>query len=122
MFSKSDVEKLEKDYRQAKEALPDIDHSGGYPKYPEVISKFMNAFCAPPWLKIDYDPREVKKIMSNIDNASPDNLCNVLTNANRIERFGDGQWALLLEGDFFPLVISRAYVLTNTNCSFKKGR
>lgn len=114
MFSKSDVEKLEKDYRQAKEALPDIDNSGGYPKYPEVISKFMKVLCAPPWLKIDYDPREVKKIMSNIDNASPDNLCNVLTNANRIERFGDGQWAILLEGDFFPLVISRAYALTKT--------
>jgi hypothetical protein len=52
--------------------------------------------------------------MSNIDNASHDNLCNVLTNANRIERFGDGQWAVLLKEDFFPLVISRAYVLTKT--------
>lgn len=114
MFSKSDVEKLEKDYRQAKEALPDIEYLGGYPKYPEVISKFMNALCAPPWFKIDYDPREVENIMSNIDNASHDNLCNVLTNANRIERFGDGQWAVLLKEDFFPLVITRAYVLTKT--------
>nr|MDC2855309.1 hypothetical protein [Ningiella sp. W23] len=52
--------------------------------------------------------------MSNIDIASHDNLRNVLTNANRIERFGDGQWAVLLEEDFFPLVISRAYVLTKT--------
>ena len=114
MFSKSDVEKLEKDYRRAKEALPVIQYLGGYPKYPEVIYKFMNALCAPPWFKIDYDPREVKKIMSNIDIASHDNLRNVLTNANRIERFGDGQWAVLLEEDFFPLVISRAYVLTKT--------
>lgn len=113
-FQKSDVEKLEKEYMQAKEALPDIEYLGGYPKYPAVISKFMNALCAPPWFKIDYDPREVEKIISNIDNASPDNLCNVLTNANRIERFGDGQWAVLLKEDFFPLVISRAYVLTKT--------
>ena len=114
MFSKNDVEKLEEDYRLAKESLPDIDRSSGYPNYPEAISKFMKSLCGPPWLKIGYDPREVKKIMTNIDNASPDNLCNVLTNANRIERFGDGQWAVLLEGDFFPLVISRAYVLTKT--------
>jgi len=112
MFLKSDAEKLEENFRLAKQALPDIDSSSGYPNYPEVISEFMNSLCSPPWLKIDYDPKEVKNIISNIDNASPDNLRNVLTDANRIERFGCGQWAVILGGDFFPLVIARAYELT----------
>ena len=60
MFLKSDVEKLEENFRLAKQALPDIDSSSGYPNYPEVISEFMNSLCSPPWLKIDYDPKEVK--------------------------------------------------------------
>lgn len=114
MFLKNDVEKLEEGYMLAKQALADIDRSSGYPNYPDAISKFMRALCGPPWGKIDYDPRQIKNIMSNITTASADDLCNVLTYVNRIERFGDGQWAVILEGDIFPLVISRAYELTKT--------
>ena len=114
MFFKNDVEKLEDGYMLAKQALPDIDRSSGYPNYPAVISKFMRALCCPPWGEIDYDPRQIKNIMSNITTASADDLCNVLMDVNRVERFGDGQWAVILEGDLFPLVISRAYELTKT--------
>ena len=114
MFLINEVKQLEQGYKKAKSELSNITHINGYPNYPKAISEFMGSLYSPPWGISSYEPSKTKAIIESIEFASENDIRNVLMHASRSERFGDGIWCSILEGEFFPKVIARAYELAKT--------
>lgn len=105
------VTTLEQDYQKAKNALDKITDINTYPVYPKAISGFMEKVCQPPWFDrsstCSCTVKDIERITANIETASIPELCCVLVGFSRFERFSDGYWIGVLEGDRLGPVIAR---------------
>lgn len=107
----NDMIELESKYELACNALNSIEYINGYPNYPKEIREFMGMLVQPPWGDSSYDPSKISNIMDSIENASFNDICWVLTAANRSERFCDGSWVAILKERKLSPVFKRIKVL-----------
>ena len=107
-----DVLELEHAYGRAKTALDQIEIKNGYPAYPKVISELMKSLSEGKWGNKAYDPRKTKEQIENIESADLHVCTSILTSCSRGERFSDGHWKRVIQGDTLDRVIARLKEIT----------
>ena len=108
------VESLLSAYKAAVAEVSNIDKSGVYPIYPEAICEFMRILQVEPWVATDYQPSRIRELMKSVETATVTDVRWMLTAAARSERFGDGNWAGLLESKALEPVMQRLKFLCNS--------
>ena len=107
-----DVLDLEQAYTQAKSFVDQIGFVNGYPDYPKAISKFMLSLSQGKWKNANYQPAEIITLIESLDVADMLDCRSILTACSRGERFSDGHWKNVLNGNLIDRVIGRAKTLT----------
>jgi len=107
----SDVLELEYAYAKAKAVLDQIEYKDGYPSYPREVASLMHSLAQGKWENKAYDPRKTQEQIENIDTADLHVCTSILTSCSRRERFVDGHWKQVLQGDTLDKVIARLKVL-----------
>lgn len=113
MIDNEHLETLTENYRLALAAYETHGvktRAGGY-DYPEQMVTFMRSLQEEPWVKFDYRPEDIEALLSDVADASLDELRTVLTGVSRAERFSDGYWNSLFEHQKLDPVLKRLYEL-----------
>ena len=92
--------------------MDQIEIKNGYPAYPNAVSAFMKSLTSEKWGNRAYDPRKTKEQIEHITAADMHVCTSILTACSRGERFSDGHWKRMLEGDTIDKVIARLKELT----------
>lgn len=106
-ISVQDLDELELQYVLAKKNVGNSKVVNGYPIYGGQVTEFMRSLSGFKWGNSTYNPSEVRSLIGQVESASLMECKSIFTDCSRGERFANGHWVRVLEGDIIDRVIDR---------------
>ena len=114
MFTDADIRELRSVHDAALASLGQISYPNGRPVYPQPVTNLVRLLSEPRWLERDYRVTGLDALMEDPSGAGQREVRAILTCFTRAERFGEGNWAAMLESGVVSRAIGRAFELSST--------